>query len=523
MIQSVLVVGAGSAGLMAALALKRKIPQLSVRILRDPDTPVIGVGESTTPNVPTFLFDFLKLRHRHFYATTRATWKIGIHFLWGPRPCYEYGFTPQLDAKWPDLPKPNGYYCDEDFSLVDVNTSLMAHRKSFVRNQVGGGPWIHPGHAYHIYNPTYVQFLEECCREEGITFTDTKLQGVEKGPQGVTAVVLSDGRKMSADFFIDASGFRSELLGRALNEPFISYGSSLFCDRAIVGSWDRTDEPTLPYTTAETMDAGWCWRIEHQHAINRGYVFCSNAMSDDEAHAEFMRKNPKARTWEKSVKFRSGRYRRVWVDNVVAMGNASGFVEPLEATALMAVCAMCQNLVEFLIHTNLDPSPTIRDLYNEVSTQSWDDIRNFLSLHYRYNTRLQTPFWKRAVAEVDVSGIQHLLDFYAENGPTGLARNVISNVGTSNGLHSAFGIEGYLVHLVGLKVPYKHRHVPTAGEWQIWNRHRSENSAQAAAGLTVEESLAYINHPAWMWASDPPMSAPVAAAPRGLNVVVGTH
>ena len=106
MIRSVLVVGAGSAGLMAAIALKRKIPQLTVRVLRDPDTPVIGVGESTTPNVPAFLFDFLRLNHRHFYNTTKATWKIGIHFLWGPRPSFNYGFTPQLDIRWSDLGDP---------------------------------------------------------------------------------------------------------------------------------------------------------------------------------------------------------------------------------------------------------------------------------------------------------------------------------------------------------------------------------------------------------------------------------
>ncbi len=111
---------------------------------------------------------------------------------------------------------------------------------------------------------------------------------------GIAAVHLEDGRRLDADFFIDCSGFRSELLGKALAEPFLSFDRSLFCDRAVVGGWERTDEPILPYTTAETMDCGWAWQIEHEHHVNRGYVYSSQAISDDEAAAEFLRKNPKA-------------------------------------------------------------------------------------------------------------------------------------------------------------------------------------------------------------------------------------
>ena len=100
--------------------------------------------------------------------------------------------------------------------------------------------------------------------------------------------------RQTADLYVDASGIRSEWLGGRLEEPFLSYGASLFNDRAVVGSWQRgEDEPILPYTTAETMDAGWCWGIEHEHEINRGYVYSSGAISDDAAREEFQRKNPK--------------------------------------------------------------------------------------------------------------------------------------------------------------------------------------------------------------------------------------
>lgn len=490
MIQSVIVLGAGSAGLMAALGIKRWFPQLDVKVVRDPALGVIGVGESTTPNVPTFLFEFLRIDPRHFYEVANPTWKLGIHFIWGPRSHFEYGFMNQLDAQLPGMPMPNGFYCADDFTYADVTTALMAQGKAF-RRAPNGAPDIRD-HAYHIFNPDYVKALEMVGKEWGIEYVDGTMEAAERGPEGIAAILLKDGRRLAADLYIDASGFRSELLGKALGEPFVSFGSSLYCDRAIVGGWDRTDEPILPYTTAETMEAGWCWQIEHEKQVNRGYVYCSSAISDDEARAEFLRKNPKANAWSHAVKFRSGRYARGWVDNVVAMGNAGGFVEPLEATALMLLCANCQTLVAFLQSSNLSPTPSIRKLYNDFFTRGWDEIRNFLSIHYRFNSRIDNAFWRQCQSDVDVSGVADLLEFYRDNGPTRLCRHVIGNRGQEMGVHSAFGVEGYLVLLTGCKVPYEKQHVPTAEERQRWSAHKAELAAMAANGMTVEESLAYI-------------------------------
>jgi tryptophan halogenase len=158
MIENVIVLGAGSAGLMAALAIKRWFPQVKVQVVRDPALGVIGVGESTTPNVPTFLFEFLRIDPRHFYAVANPTWKIGIHFLWGPRSHFEYTFMQQLDAQWPDLPMPNGFYCNDDFSFADLSSALMSQGKAF-RRAPNGAPDIRD-HAYHIFNPDYVKALE---------------------------------------------------------------------------------------------------------------------------------------------------------------------------------------------------------------------------------------------------------------------------------------------------------------------------------------------------------------------------
>ncbi len=493
MIKNILVLGAGSAGLIAAISLRRKLPQLAIRVVRSPEIGVIGVGEGTTPNFPKHIFDYLGITRKRFHELAEPTWKLGIRFLWGPRGRFDYTFDQQLDCQWSDLPMPNGYYCDEDFRCASVPSALMWLGKAFMR-QPDGCPDIQGWHAFHIENKKFVDVLEIVARENGVEFIDGKVTGSERLPEGgIAAVHLEDGRRIEADFFIDSSGFRSELLGRALEEPFVSFDRSLFCDRAVVGGWDRTTEPILPYTTAETMDAGWAWQIEHEHHINRGYVYSSQAISDDEAAAEFLRKNPKAPSSPRVVKFRSGCYRRQWVENVVAIGNAGGFVEPLEATALMIVCGNVQALVEMLTRSALTPTPTWRALFNDLAAQSWTDIRDFLALHYKLNTATDTPFWRHCVADTDVSSIAGLLEFYAENGPTGFCRYRLPRT------ENDFGIEGYLVMLVGNRAPYAAKHFAKGSERQLWEGRRAAFISAAQGGMDVRETLAYIRHPGWTW------------------------
>jgi len=192
----------------------------------------------------------------------------------------------------------------------------------------------------------------------------------------------------------------------------VDYRDSLFCDRAVVGGWERTaDEPIQPYTTAETMDGGWCWRIDHEEIINRGYVFCSDHLGDNDAEAEFRRKNPRVQQ-TRVVPFRTGRYRRNWVHNVVGMGNASGFVEPLEATALMCICLQSRALADGLGETDDTPSPSMTSMFNLYLAGLWDEVRDFLAVHYKFNTRLETPFWQRCRAETALHGAAPLVQYF---------------------------------------------------------------------------------------------------------------
>ncbi|MCC6233859.1 MAG: tryptophan 7-halogenase [Verrucomicrobiales bacterium] len=490
-IRNVLVLGAGSAGLMAAVTLKRKLPDLQVTVVRSPDLGVIGVGEGTTPSFPRHFFESLRLKPQQFYQIAEPTWKLGVRFLWGPRPEFFYTFALEHAQRHPDLSRNAGFYPDPTTPLCGPVSAYMAHNRAFPRRP-DGSPQFHNQHAFHIENRKLVAWLEGVCRTLGVAFQDA-LVTAERSDEGIAALITETGERLTADLYLDASGFRSELLERALQERHHSYDDTLFCDRAVIGGWPRTDEPIRPYTTAETMDAGWCWQIEHESFINRGYVYSSRFISDDAALAEFLGKNPRVATTPRVVRFRSGRTARNWVGNVVGIGNAVGFVEPLEATALQIICVQVSTLADALLDSLCDPTPTLIELYNRFNAQAWDDIRDFLAVHYRFNTRLDTPFWIAARHETQLHGAEFLVQFYKENGPSIVAGAQLLHPSNS------FGMDGYLALLVGQLVPHQKPHHPSPAEASAWNKRLRTWSADAERGLTVRQCLDSIRLPGTPW------------------------
>lgn len=516
-IQNIVVLGAGSAGLMVALGLRRIIPWLKVRVIRSPDIGIIGVGEGSTPNLRHYLLDFLHLDPARFHAEAQPTWKLGIRFLWGPRKAFNYTFTNQIAGRARGFPRPIGYYCNDSFDPLNMDSALML--ENFAAERDGRGmPVFSPGTAWHVENRQFVAWLESEARLAGVEITDATVSGTEMAaPEKLGALILGSGERVTADLFVDASGFRSELLGKAMGEPWISYGNSLFCDRAVVGGWTREQEPIQPYTTAETMDAGWAWRIDHENIINRGYVFSSAFISDDDARAEFLRKNPKAPADGRIVKFRSGRFTRPWVGNVVGIGNAAGFVEPLEATALMLIAIEARALVDTLFETQLKPTPGVINVFNRRNTELWDYTRDFLAIHYKYNTRLNTPFWQHARANTPLGLAEPIVEFYEENGPSLLAANLLP------GGVPGYGYEGFYSLLVGQGVPTRAQHIPNAEERMLCARRDAEIKARAANGMSTKEVLAVIRSNRWSWNrhSAPPVPSNLGAmlgAPPALTL-----
>ena len=494
--RSVIILGGGSAGFLAALALKSKLRHLEVRVIRSKDIGIIGVGEGSTPGLTRFLHEYLGMNPKKFYPVAQPTWKLGLRFLWGPRPYFNYTFSiHQLSGELKDLPRIKAYYCWDEIEYEEPLSAMMSQDRVFGRGP-HGDPLMHLGLAYHVENEKFVRFLEEYAVALGVTILDDKVLEVEQNEAGVAALRLESGRRETADLYLDASGFGSVLLGKTLGEPFVSYDQTLFCDRAVVGGWDRKDPEDMvikPYTTCETMNSGWCWQIEHENRINRGYVYSSGFISDEAAEKEFRMKNPKVGP-TRIVRFVSGRYRNVWVKNVVAVGNAGGFVEPLEATALGVIAGECSILTETLKELEGEPTPSLLKQFNRHNALIWDDIRDFLSLHYRFNKRLDTPFWRHCWEATDLAGAAELVEVYRENGPS-----IWLRLHTTIEKASQFGTNGYLAMLIGQQVEYRRRYQPSANELRIWNAERQKNKAMAVRGLTVRETLEKIRSPNWEW------------------------
>lgn len=492
-ISSILVLGGGTAGFLSALTLKRKLPALKISVLQSSKLGIIGVGEGSLRQLPNFLHEYLGIDPKRFFAEVGPTWKLGIRFLWGERGDFNYTFAPQVDVvhSHPDLPRPIGYYCFEEMEHHCVASELMRNDMICLSNQ-HGHTTLGENVGYHLDNRRFAAFLEKYTLEQGIEIIDDLVTDVTVNEQGVGVLNLESGNILESDLYVDCSGFGSVLLGKKMQQPFISYRSSLFCDRAIIGGWDRTDEPLHPYTTSETMDSGWCWQIEHEHRINRGYVFSSDFISDDEAEQEFRRKNPRIGNTA-LVKFHSGRYENAWVKNVVAIGNSAGFVEPLEATAIAAICSCARALAETLADAEGHINKSHRDEFNHYNAASWDSIADFLAIHYKFNTLVNTEFWRECQASVDLRGAQRIVDFYQYNGPSQLWRLTLEDPACR------FRLDGYYTLLLGQKVPHAKMHSPTARERNAWKKLQQATMQYSTQGLTVTQALDLVRSPQWQW------------------------
>jgi tryptophan halogenase len=396
----------------------------------------------------------------------------------------------QLDLRYRGFSKVIGYYSGDTLDFGRLS-ALMTRNRVFLRLP-DGRPNYNRDPAYHLQNVLFVAYLEHYARRQGVEILDDTVLDVPQNDAGVAGLVLASGTTLTADLYVDCSGFKSLLLGKTLGEPFVSYKSSLFCNRAVIGPWERTDEPIKPYTTAETMNAGWCWQIEHEDRVDRGYVYSADFLSDDEAEREFRQKNPKAGP-TRVVKFVSGRHERAWVKNVVAIGNASSFVEPLESTAVGVLCLDSFALAESLADSDRVVRPSQVRLYNYRGALMVDLVRRFLAVHYKFNTRLETPFWRAARADVDLAGAEEYVEFYKENGPSTLWRQLILDG------RDPFGFEGYLSMMIGMDVPYRRTYTIPESEQRAWTDLYRRWQADADQALTVEETLRWIHSPGWQW------------------------
>jgi len=397
----VVIVGGGTAGWMTAAALVKLLPtRCSVRLVESEAIGIVGVGEATLPHIRAFN-ERLGIPEAEFMATTRATFKLGIEFVnWGRigdsyiHPFGTFGRgtgEPDFHQYWLRLRQAGLTVPElEDYSLA----CTMARLNRFQLPSADPADIASTfGYAYQFDATLFAPYLRRFAETLGALRTEGRVVGVDRdGESGdVTAIRMENGELIEGDLFVDCSGFVSLLLGKALGEPFQDWSKWLPADRATAMPC-RTETALTPYTGVIAMEAGWRWRIPLQHRTGNGYVYSSDFLSHEkaaEALISAVEGEPIAEP--RVLRFKAGRRERSWVGNCVAVGLASGFLEPLESTSIYLIQAAITALVELFPDGAV--SPVLRDEFNRLIDLEYDRIRDFLILHYHATERTDSEFW----------------------------------------------------------------------------------------------------------------------------------
>jgi tryptophan halogenase len=407
-IREILIVGGGTAGWMAAATLARMLPegQARVRLIESEEIGIVGVGEATVPLMQIFN-GVLGIHEHEFICATQGSFKLGIEFVdWGTignRHFHCFGdFGEHIEGiaphhYWMKLrelgdPTPLGAYC---FPTV------LATKNRFAPPPMRGGDAAQYKYAYQFDATLYAKFLRRYSERLGVERIEGRVVDVSQHAETgfVEAVTTADGLRLEADLFIDCTGFYGLLIEQTLKSGYEDWSKWLPCDRAVVVPCEPGNEFT-PYTRSTAHQAGWQWRIPLQHRTGNGYVYSSNYISDEEAQRTLLANlDGKPLADPRVLKFTGGRRRKFWNKNVVAIGLASGFMEPLESTSIMLIQTGVARLVEMFPSRDFDP--ILEQEYNRLSIREYEKIRDFIILHYCLSQRTDSEFW-RYVASMDL-------------------------------------------------------------------------------------------------------------------------
>ncbi len=399
---NVLIVGGGTAGWMTAAALATLLPPGTARftLVESAQIGTVGVGEATVPHI-RFFNQRLGFDEAHFMAYTRATFKLGIEFHDWARPGDRYLH-------------PFGAYGESVDSVPFHQAWLRARREGRARDlpryslpvrAAGENRFAAPdpdpeaigstySYAYQFDATRYADYLGRHAQQRGVTRVEGRIVDVDLHPESgfVQAVILEDGRRLEADLFVDCSGFRALLIGKALGTGYRNWQHWLPCDRAWAAPCASTG-PLAPYTRATADQAGWRWRIPLQHRVGNGHVYASGFMDDDDALARFLSGLEATPDDEpRQLRFVTGRRERQWRRNVVSIGLSSGFLEPLESTSIHLIQLAIGYLVDWFPERRIDPACAAE--FNRVMDLEYERIRDFLVLHYHATEREDSAFWR---------------------------------------------------------------------------------------------------------------------------------
>ncbi|MFZ4068495.1 MAG: tryptophan halogenase family protein [Caulobacterales bacterium] len=422
-IENVVIVGGGTAGWMAATGLAKLIgPQLKITLIESDEIGIVGVGEATIPAIKLFN-QAVGLDENAFLKATHGTFKLGIEFVdWfapgaryihafgdiGPRvgliDFYHYWLRAQAAGQ-------GGLLWD-----YSPNAAAAAEAKFARMPRLADTPMAGLAYAFHFDAGLYARFLRTIAQSAGVERIEGKItRTLLREPDGfVRAVQMESGVEIAGDLFIDCSGFRGLLIEEALHTGYDDWRAFLPCDRALAVPSART-EPLLPFTRSTAKAAGWQWRIPLTHRTGNGYVYCSDFVSDDEAAASLLAGlDGEALADPRPLRFVTGRRKKFWNKNVVALGLASGFMEPLESTSIHLIQSGLIRLATMFPDKAF--APALVDEYNRLSGIEFERIRDFIQLHYKANARHDHPFWDMCRALPASEGLARKLSVFQQTG-----------------------------------------------------------------------------------------------------------
>jgi tryptophan 7-halogenase len=400
-VRSILIVGGGTAGWMAAAALERACgPHVTVSLLESEEIGIVGVGEATVPPIRDFNA-MIGLDDAEFMRATQASLKLGIEFVdWGARgtryfhPFGTFGPGPTLGDFQQTWMTAHARGSGGDLEAHSICAAAAKLGKAGVRDPDPRSPLASLFTAYHFDAGLYARYLRKVCEARGVERVEGQVvEVVQRSGDGfVAAVTLKDGRSLSADLFIDCTGFRGLLIEGALKAGYEDWSHWLPMNRAWAVPCARVG-PATPYTTATARPAGWQWRIALQHRTGNGYVYCSDFASDDETRETLLANldgEPLAEP--RQLKFVTGRRKAYWLRNVVSLGLSSGFIEPLESTSIHLVQSGITRLLQHF--PDREFSQTNIDAYNRRLGREVELVRDFVILHYHATVRDDEPLWR---------------------------------------------------------------------------------------------------------------------------------
>jgi tryptophan halogenase len=416
-IERIVIAGGGTAGWMAAAAIAKLIGrELDITLVESDQIPTVGVGEATIPTILT-INRLLQIPEPDFLKAVQGTFKLGIEFENWRRPghsyihsfgdtgrgCWAAGFHHfWLKGRNQGVSSDYGQYCAELKAAEQGKFALLSQHKL--------------NYAYHLDAGLYAAYLRRIAEQHGARRVEGKIANVSCNPDNgyIDSLMLESGQRIEGDLFIDCTGFRGLLIEQTLKTGFEDWSHWLPCNSALAVQTESV-QPPIPYTRSIARGAGWQWRIPLQHRVGNGLVYCSDYISDDEA-ARVLLDNVEGKciTDPRPIKYCTGQRKQYWNRNCIALGLASGFVEPLESTSIHFIQNGLMWLLLMFPHQGITPS--VVEQYNTTLQREAHHIRDFIVLHYHVTERDDTEFWKYLRNMPIPDSLAHRLELFRESG-----------------------------------------------------------------------------------------------------------